>query len=46
MIRVSLVYPAGDGRTFDYEYDAKTHDVPNFTNITPQVQISEVILPS
>ena len=50
MIRVSVMYPTGDGKTFDYEYYAKKRmgmvRDPNVTNITPQVQISEVILPS
>ncbi len=104
MIRISVMYPAGEGKKFDYDYYAKKHmplvkqrltggglrrlevdrgvaggapgapapyaamghlyfdsveafqkamaphgkelfaDVPNFTNITPQVQIGEVIL--
>ena len=103
MIRMSVMYPAGDGKKFDLDYYAKNHmalvksrwggmglvrtevdrgvgggapgapapfvavghvyfnsmedlqkatkahgkelfaDVPNFTNITPQVQISEVV---
>jgi uncharacterized protein (TIGR02118 family) len=106
MIRVSVMYPTGEGKKFDYDYYAKKHmglvrerwgsmglvkvevdkglgggapgapapyaavghvffdslanfqkasqahgkelfaDMPNFTDIAPQVQISEVILPS
>ena len=55
MIRMSVMYPGGEGKTFDVEYYAnlqkatRAHgkelfaDVPNFTNITPQVQISEIV---
>ncbi|OGK97794.1 MAG: ethyl tert-butyl ether degradation protein EthD [Candidatus Rokubacteria bacterium RIFCSPHIGHO2_12_FULL_73_22] len=103
MVRISVMYPSGEGKTFDVDYYAKKHmalvrarlgtlgllrievdrglaggapgapapfacighiyfntveefqkamaphgkelfaDVPNFTNITPQVQISEVL---
>jgi len=73
MIRMSVMYPGGEGKTFDVEYYANKHmsymavghvyftsmddlqkatrahgkelfaDVPNFTNITPQVQISEIV---
>ena len=106
MIRISVMYPSGEGKKFDYDYYTKTHmgmvrsrwggmglvkvevdrgvaggvpgapapyaavghvffdslenfqkaskahgqelfaDVPNFTDIAPQVQISEVILGS
>jgi hypothetical protein len=60
MIRVSVKYPSGEGKKFDYDYYVNKHMalvknriggaglrrlevVPNFTNITPEVQISEII---
>lgn len=36
MIRMSVMYPAGEGKEL-------FADVPNFTNIAPQVQISEIV---
>ena len=76
MIRVSVMYPSGEGKKFDLDYYARKHmalvkervgghlywnslgdfqkamgahgkevmaDVPNFTNIQPQIQISEIV---
>jgi hypothetical protein len=58
MVRISVMYPSGEGKKFDYDYDVNKHmalvtmkphgkelfaDVPNFTDITPQMQISEII---
>ena len=36
MIRVSVMYPSGEGKKFDYDYYVNKH-------MTPQVQISEII---
>ena len=42
MIRVSVLYPAKEGATFDHDYYARKH-MPNYTNVQPQVQISEIV---
>ena len=51
MMRVSVVYPTAAGKKFSLAaFQAMKargkklfDDVPNFTDITPQVQISEII---
>ena len=52
MMRVSVVYPTAAGKKFSlaaFQAAMKARgkklfdDVPNFTDITPQVQISEII---
>jgi hypothetical protein len=45
MVKVSVFYPNQAGNTFDMRYYQEqqiTGDIPNYTNVAPIVQISEV----
>lgn len=42
MIKVTVLYPNGEGNTFNREYYAQKH-MPNHTNTQPVVQIGEVL---
>lgn len=46
MVRISVLYPAGEGKKFDVDYVHGKEiiaDIPNYTNIQPQIQIREIV---
>ena len=53
MIKVSVMYPNTPGCRFDHAYYANNHtplvkrkmgDIPNYADLTPLTQISEVVV--